>query len=202
MLSDRAGNRKYMIEAEWRAFLASADNADPDTRAFCWAVARTGGRLSEVLSLTPRSFDIDNSTIRIRCLKRRTPDVFRELPLGLPFLGLMNETVAVNARRIDPSQIDVPIWGWCRTTGWQRMKNVAQDAGLPEHLCMPKALRHTFGIEGVLMKHIPLGMMQKWMGHARIESTVIYTTPVGNEERLLEERMWQPAGGHPLTPSL
>lgn len=190
MLFDQDGNRKYMIEPEWRAFLAAADKADPDTRSFCWSLARTGGRLSEVLSLTPRSFDLDNGTIRIRCLKRRAPDVFRELPLGLSFLELMEATVSVTARRIDPSLVDVPIWRWCRTTGWQRVKHVAQRAGLPAHLCTPKALRHTFGIEGVLMKNIPLGTMQKWMGHARIESTVIYTTAVGREERMLSTRMW------------
>jgi len=194
MLFDQHGNRKYMIEREWRAFLATADAAEPDTRSFCWMLARSGGRLSEVLALTPRSIDLENGTIRIRCLKRRATNIYREVPIGPGFLELLDTTVSIAGRRIDPLQIDVPIWEWCRTTGWQRMKEVALSAGLPNNLCMPKALRHTFGIEGVLMQGIPLGTMQKWMGHARLESTVIYTTPVGREERLLEERMWNRPG--------
>src|ERR1700744_128078 len=104
MLSDQAGNRKYMIEPEWRAFLTMADKAEPDTRAFCWTLARTGGRLSEVLSLTPRNFDIDTGTVRIRCLKRRTYGIYREVPLGHTFLGLLDMTVDLVGRRNDPVQ--------------------------------------------------------------------------------------------------
>jgi len=54
---------------------------------------------------------------------------------------------------------------------------------------MPKALRHAFGVETVNEK-ISLSLIQKWLGHARIETTVVYTTPVGEEERALARLTW------------
>jgi integrase len=33
-------------------------------------------------------------------------------------------------------------------------------------------------------------MMQKWLGHARIETTAIYANAVGPEERAIASRMW------------
>ena len=79
-------------------------------------------------------------------------------------------------------------------TAWSRVKSVAHAAGLPEYLCTPKVLRHSFGIEGAHVQRFPLGTMKNWMGHARIESTIVYTTPVGNEERALARRMWKSLG--------
>ena len=190
MLFDRDGSRKYMIAPEWRSFLAAADTADPETRAFCWTLARTGARLSEVLALSARSFDIENTAVRIRCLKRRTVGIIREIPLDDPFLEVLSHTMDLADRRADPLRADLRLWPWSRTTAWSRVRDLAERAGLPDHLCMPKALRHTFGIEGVMNQNVPLGVMKKWMGHSRIESTVVYTTPVGWVVCALAHRMW------------
>jgi integrase/recombinase XerD len=62
-------------------------------------------------------------------------------------------------------------------------------AANPDHLSMPKSLRHAFGAEAAL-KRIPLTLIKKWMGHARIETTEIYTTLVGDEERALARLTW------------
>jgi len=123
-------------------------------------------------------------------LKRRQKGVFRELPLPDGLRDLLEGAHSITLRRADAILIDKRLWPWSRTTAWALTKAVMQRAGLPEYLCQPKALRHTFGIEGVMNQNIPLGVMQKWMGHARIDSTVVYTTPVGREERALAHRMW------------
>jgi integrase len=34
-------------------------------------------------------------------------------------------------------------------------------------------------------------MLQKWLGHARLETTAIYATAVGAEERKLAARLWK-----------
>jgi integrase/recombinase XerD len=192
MLFDRSGNRKYLTTAEWRSFLDAANLAEPFTRSFCWTLAHTGGRLSEVRALTPRHVDPADGTIRIECLKRRQKGIFRELPIDVDLLALLEVTHAIAAERADNTLMDAPIWPWCRTTAWSRVKSVMLKAGLSEYLCKPKALRHTFGIEGVANQNIPLGTMKKWLGHARLESTIVYTTPTGREERMLARRMWRP----------
>jgi site-specific recombinase XerD len=59
----------------------------------------------------------------------------------------------------------------------------------PEHVSKPKALRHAFGAEATLKMISPV-LVQKWMGHARIETTQIYTTLIGKEERSLARVTW------------
>jgi integrase/recombinase XerD len=56
---------------------------------------------------------------------------------------------------------------------------------------VPKGPRRGFGILGVTEDSVPLSIMQKWFGHARIETTAIYTNALGPEERLLAARLWR-----------
>ena len=42
----------------------------------------------------------------------------------------------------------------------------------------PKGLRHGFGVHAV-MCGIPLNLIQKWLGHADIATTAIYTNVLG-----------------------
>lgn len=58
-----------------------------------------------------------------------------------------------------------------------------------ESLCKPKALRHAFAVEAG-QKGIPLNVVQRWFGHARIETTAIYASAIGDEERNLARRAW------------
>jgi site-specific recombinase XerD len=37
---------------------------------------------------------------------------------------------------------------------------------------------------------IPLNMVQKWLGHAQLSTTVIYADAVGTEEQAIASRMW------------
>lgn len=55
---------------------------------------------------------------------------------------------------------------------------------------MPRAVRHTFAVHGLTKAHAPLNLMQKWLGHAKIETTAIYANAVGEEERSIAKRMW------------
>ncbi len=57
------------------------------------------------------------------------------------------------------------------------------------HKC-PKGLRHGFGIKAV-MDGVPLNMLKKWMGHAKLETTEIYTNAVGEQERDIAARIWR-----------
>ncbi len=52
------GGRKYLTGAEHARFLAAADQARRDVRAFCHTLAWTGCRLSEALALTGERIDV------------------------------------------------------------------------------------------------------------------------------------------------
>src|ERR1700744_3846853 len=106
---DKDGNRKYMVEPEWRAFFAAADRADPETRAFCWTLARTGGRLTETRNLTARSFDAATCCVVIRCLKRQSI-AYRPVPIPSDVFELVETTFDITARRADPARIDERLW--------------------------------------------------------------------------------------------
>jgi site-specific recombinase XerD len=37
---------------------------------------------------------------------------------------------------------------------------------------------------------VPLNLAQRWLGHAKIDTTAIYAAASGPEERLFAERFW------------
>jgi hypothetical protein len=59
-----------------------------------------------------------------------------------------------------------------------------RKAGIAENLSKPKALRHTFALTAG-QSGIPLDIVQRWLGQARIETTAIYASAIGDEERNL-----------------
>ncbi len=83
----------------------------------------------------------------------------------------------------------VAIWTWSRTTAWRRVRDVMGAAAISGLPAMPKGLRHGFGIKAVA-SNVPLNMTQRWLGHASISTTSIYTEAVGAEEKEIAQRMW------------
>jgi integrase len=185
MLFDQNGNRKYLTSDERRAFIEAAKRAAPDTATFCLTLAYTGARISEVLALVPERVDASAQTVIFETLKRRRRGVYRAVPVPGELLTLLE-----NVHVLGESNPRDRIWGWGRTTAWQRVKDVMAAAGIVKGLAMPKALRHAFGVHGIAESEIPLNMVRKWLGHARIETTAIYANAVGREERAIAARMW------------
>jgi integrase/recombinase XerD len=60
------GNRKYLNAAERRRFLESTQQLPPPERLFCQVLAWSGGRISEVLALTPAAIDIESGVANIK----------------------------------------------------------------------------------------------------------------------------------------
>ena len=50
-------------------------------------------------------------------------------------------------------------------------------------------MRHGFAIHA-LSKGVPLNMVSKWMGYAKMETTAIYCNAVGEEQQSIAARMW------------
>ena len=189
MLYDQQGNRKYLTKTERQAFIDAARRAAPEIETFCLTLAYTGARISEVLALVPMRVDTSAHAIVIECLKKRRRGVFRAVPVPLDLLRRLNEVHDINDLRCVPETGSQRIWPWSRTSAWTRVKTIMHAAGIVEGPAMPKALRHAFGVGGTQVG-VPLNLIQRWLGHADIQTTAIYTDVMGDEERGLAERMW------------
>jgi len=186
MLYDRGGNRKYLTADERRRFIVAAQRQAPEIETFCLTLAYTGARISEALSIRVGSVDLAAGVIVFESLKKRRKGVFRQVPVPRALLRRLE--IQFDLRRSDWNG---RLWPWSRTTAWKHVKSIMQEAGVLPSCAMPKALRHAFGVVGVTEAKVPLNMMQKWLGHARIETTAIYANAVGSEERAIAQRMWR-----------
>jgi integrase/recombinase XerD len=182
-LYDFAGRRKYLTPGERQAFLLAAERVPADVRTFCETLGFTGCRLSEALALTAARVDIAAGVLVFESLKKRRRGIFRAVPVPPAFLDRL-------AKVHDLAGVgDGRLWNWSRTTGWRRVRQVMVAASIGGLCASPKGVRHGFGIKAVTSE-IPLNMAQKWMGHARLATTAIYTDAVGPEEQKIAARMW------------
>jgi integrase/recombinase XerD len=182
-LYDGTGKRKYLTPAERQEFLRAAENAPQAVRTFCATLAHTGCRISEALALTAARVDIDAGVLVFESLKKRRKGIYRAVPVPPNLLESLEAAHDLSALG------DARLWDWSRTTGWRRVREVMNAAAIRGLCATPKGVRHGFGIKAVTSE-VPLNMAQKWLGHARLATTAIYTDAIGPEEQLIAARMW------------
>lgn len=190
MLFDQAGTRKYLTADERRAFIRAAKRFVPTVETFCVTLALTGARISEILALTPDRIDRASHAIIVESLKKRRSGIFRAVPVPDDLIRRLAAVHGIFGGTSDTSQRSERLWPWSRTTAWQHVKTVMIAAGIPRSVSRPKALRHGFGVAAT-QSGVPLNIIQRWMGHSRLDTTAIYTNAVGDEERALAKRMWK-----------
>jgi integrase len=189
-LFDRTGIRKYLVTRERLSFASAAMREGGAVATFCLTLAFTGARISEVLALTAERIDRSDSAIVVETLKQRKKGIYRAIPVPRELLEQLERTHGIAVACADPGTRSKRLWPWCRTTAWKHVKRVMKRAGIRESFAKPKALRHAFGVEAQ-KSSIQLNMVQRWMGHSRIETTAIYAGALGKEERALARRTWQ-----------
>ncbi|MCR6734316.1 MAG: site-specific integrase [Afipia sp.] len=186
-LYTQAGLRKYLNAAERQRFIAAA-KACPrrDIGALCLTIAYTGCRISEALALTPASVESESGFVAIRSLKKRSRTlVVREVPVPADLLNLLTADVFIREQAVER------LWPLSRSRAWQLVKGVMHSAGIDSGIhATPKGLRHGFGLHAV-RSGVPLNLVQRWLGHARLETTAIYLQAMGIEEREIAARMWE-----------
>lgn len=182
------GNRKYLNRAERQGALATMAALPKGQALFALTLAWTGARLSEVLALTPSSFQIDSCVVAIRTLKRRTYKV-REVPIPRRLVRRISQHFGLARMQQHLASARRRLWPWSRTTGWRIIKHVMRRARVVGGHATPRGLRHGFAI-AALQAGVPLNIVQRWMGHARISTTAIYTEVFGPEERAFAQRFW------------
>ena len=188
-LFDGRGRRKYLVPSERREFIRAAIRVGGEAGTFCAVLAFCGARISEVLALTPERIDIRNGAIVFETLKRRERGIFREVPVPRQLIGYLDRVYGIRAAQGNSTRCNQRLWPCSRPTAWRRVKFVMRLAGIPDAQAKPKALRHAFAIEGI-QERISLTLLKKWLGHAKLETTEIYATPLGREERALARLMW------------
>lgn len=182
-----SGQRKYLTPEERARFLGAAWRCErAELRTLCLTLAWTGCRISEALALTERCIEIEAGFIAVTTLKRRSRvPVIREIPIPP---DLITELIAVHG--IDGTHPDRRLWTFSRSRAWALIKQVMRTANVADGIhATPKGLRHGFGLHAI-RSGVPLNLVQKWLGHARMETTAIYLDAVGPEERAMAERMW------------
>jgi integrase len=186
-LHTATGQRKYLTPAERKRFLEAANACPrPELRTLCLTLAHTGCRISEALALKRASVESEAGFIAVRSLKKRKRTiVVREIPVPTNCLNALEEAHGIISG--DPG---AKLWTFCRSRAWQLVKGVMKDAGIAAGPHMtPKGLRHGFGLHAI-RSGVPLNLVQRWLGHARMETTAIYLQAMGTEEREIAARMW------------
>ena len=180
---DRRGSRKYLNDTERRAYFKAVQSVmDETTKAFCLTLFYTGCRISEALNLTSERVDVSGQCIVFETVKRRRSGVFRAVPIPEGLTKLLDGL----ATAAGPS---VRLWPFSRPTAYRAIRECMDRAGIVGGMASPKGLRHGFAVACVA-KNIPLPTIQKWLGHARLETTAIYLGVSGDEERNLARRLW------------
>jgi integrase/recombinase XerD len=184
------GSRKYLNAAERRRFAKAACRAPLEVQFFCLVLSLSGGRISEILALTPAAIDIDNGVANLTTLKRRKCGIVRQVPLPRSVLEDLNRAFHLRRSQRDPDLAYRRIWRWSRTTAWRRVKEIMATANIIGLPAMPKGLRHGFGVHA-FQSLVPPHLVQRWLGHASLRTTAIYGDVIGAEERAFAARMWK-----------
>lgn len=197
-LYDRVGRRKYLTAAERGRFLdAAAASSDPTVRTLCLVIAHTGCRISEALRITRAHIQREGAVVSIVSLKKRGKLVVREIPVPIEVIRALD-----SVHDLASPDADEPLWRMGRTSAWRHIKAVMAAAEVTSGTAAtPKGLRHAFGVRAV-QAGVPLNLIQRWLGHADIATTAIYTNALGAEEREIASKMWggrRQAGSSPGT---
>lgn len=182
------GERKYLNREERSRFLRSAEQFDADRCLFALVLAWTGARVSEILALTPASFQIDAGIVVIVTLKRRKFAV-REVPIPPKLMARLDRCFGLRRLQRGEHSAQQRLWPWHRVTAWRLIKHLMTVAGVCGQQACPRGLRHGFGV-GALQSGVPLHLIQRWMGHARLATTAIYMNVCGAEEMSFAGLFW------------
>ena len=183
------GGRKYLNRAERSRALAVMQTLPIERALFALTLAWTGARVSEVLALTPVSFQIETGVVALHTLKRRA-SVVREVPIPPELMKALDRHFAISSAQLDSAAARRRLWKFDRTTAWRMVKSVMHRSRIAGAQACPKGLRHAFGL-GVLQAGVPVTQAKKWLGHSRLTSTEIYLMASGPEDVTFAARFWR-----------
>lgn len=182
-LSTIDGKRKYLtLEEQERFLMATAQLDRAEVRTFCDTLAYTGCRISEALGLTVTDIDISAKVVTIRTLKQRDKVRYRNVPIPEQHLEALILVHDLRKRQKSKSKATqkAALWDFKRAMASRHVAAVMVSAGIEGAHACPKGLRHGFGVRMAQKTRNPR-LVQKLMGHTKMENTAIYLDLVGEE---------------------
>ena len=176
------GQRKYLDAEERTRFLQSLQGLPETERMICATLFWTGCRISEALALTPDHISASESMVLIRSLKKRDAIIYRRVPV--PHSYIVDMLQYMSDKRDNPT-----LFPWKRTQAWHLIKQQMKDINIEGHRASPRGLRHTFGVHAV-KSGVPIHLIQKWLGHAQLNTTLIYLDLLSDMEFEMARKMW------------
>lgn len=181
-LFDIDGRRKYLSAEERGRFVNAAKTFSPKIEALCLLLHFTGCRVSEAIALRPYHLDAEAGIVILQTLKQRRRGVFRMMPLPGAVMDKLSACL--------PATQSAPLFDWHRTTAWEKVSNVMAKAEISGPQACPRGVRHGFGVAAV-SAGVPITLVQRWLGHSRLETTSIYLAITGSEERKFAAKLWR-----------
>lgn len=114
----------------------------------------------------------------------------REVPIPPQLMAALDRHYQLESTQRDSHAATKRLWRWRRETAWRLMKDAMRQAGVVGRQACPRSLRHAFGV-GTLRAGVPINLVQRWLGHARISTTAIYASASGPEELDFAARFWR-----------
>jgi integrase len=183
-LSDDHGKRKYLTKTECVRFVEGVKTLPPKIRMYCLTLLYSGARRQEALAIRRMDVDLNAGEIAIKTLKQKGGKFFyRRVPV--PDSHLQALDMVFDLKR---GKREERLWPVTNRTANRWIENALNAAGIEGH--SPKSLRHTFGIM-MVMSRTPLTLIRKMMGHSNLNTTAIYTTPLGEEAKDHAKKTWQ-----------
>lgn len=184
-LFDKYGNRKYLNTSERTQFYESCMLLSNEEALYPLMLYYTGARPSEALRIQVKHIDFTDQLVTIKSLKKREKVLFRQIPLPKKYLANLQKRIQSKNKNGNDF-----LWLFSYRTAYRRIKQIMLKAGIENgpKTC-PKGLRHSFAVACIL-QDIPLPLVQRWMGHASINTTAIYLQVIGKEERIFAKRLW------------
>ena len=204
VVADAAGARlpAYVTREQARAVIAAAGSTRDRLLFEClW---QTGGRVTEVLRLRRGDVDAREGALRLANLKQRrralreklvyvSPELLRDLVLYAKDLRLGPGDHFFTSRKTDaPGASGAPM---TRQHAWWLLRRAAGAAGVT----VPGADGRPRPATGLDFRHgaavhqlragVPLSEVQQQLGHARIDTTTVYTKLTNRERRSYADRV-------------
>ncbi len=150
---------------------------------------RTGGRIDEVLQVSPADVNLATNTIRMITLKqgrdRKTGmprEKYRIIPMHSDLRDTYMQYLLERSIRQDSHDLLFPMK---RQVVDLYLKKIQNDIGIRVHA---HKFRHTFAVKAI-MDNVPLNVLQQWMGHSSVFTTSIYTQITGMDTSEFMERV-------------
>jgi len=180
------GTRKYIPTHEEIDKVIAI--AEPDTQDYLWTIRETMARVGEINSLTWSDVDLNNKCVILKTRKKKGGNLTpRSVPMTQKLFEVLSNRFA-DRNKIIPWVFYHRVWSKSENkfveTPYVNRSNLMQSLCKKAGVTYFKyhALRHS-GASLMDSANVPIGSIQRILGHEDRKTTEIYLHSIGNSER-------------------